>query len=365
MAIYRLSPMNDQIVPLVFIHGGPGANSGLFLGSLMRHGSSNLKSKTVIHDQPGCGFDESVVEECNFDTLTQHLKNDLYQYRVVDLVAESFGCTLAVKFAERFPEMVRSVVLIGPHFNRYKAQKKIFSLCASRALEILKDLDTSRRAGPRIDKFMKSREEKMIYKGSSLRTWSIGKDLTLETWSEKKRQVFEAELLNCLASKNITENLRSDLIEIFSADIRFFLNSEDIYSSTEDLKKISKRYDLFFKTENTFDEVRQCREQALQMVDSPYVVKTFDRSNKRLRMDLEKSTNWESENCWELLKKLSDKDLKVNVIYGQEDPFETLGDFDEKLNKNNCRVFSLDQVGHSPLYEKPQETYKILESEYE
>ncbi|HYT96019.1 MAG TPA: prolyl aminopeptidase [Casimicrobiaceae bacterium] len=103
----------DDGVPLVFIHGGPGG------GSLPHHRRFYDPAfwRIVLYDQRGAGRSSPVADIV--DNTTAHLIADLDRLRMhlgIDrwlLFGGSWGSTLALAYAEAYPERVSGLVLRG------------------------------------------------------------------------------------------------------------------------------------------------------------------------------------------------------------------------------------------------------------
>lgn len=363
MALFSLKAESMLQVPTVFLHGGPGANSGLFLGALLRHGSEVFQDQVILHDQPGCGFDKEELEIYNFENLCSRLGMDLRSYSKVHLLAESFGCTLALRFALSFPNKVASLTLIGPHFDRQQAQKNIYA----RAGEVIQCLREELRTEKYVQllQLLHGKKEKNQYRESSSKKRSLGKDLCLKVWPPETKLRFEEELLQTLELGVVSNFLQRSLLEVVEADLKLVTKAEADQDqvSTDVLKNLVKRYELFFASPQVFEEVTKCRQYALAFPESPYSAEILDRSCKKYGADLETATDWESRNCWPWVEDVLLQGVKVNVVTGAQDPFATGRSFQGKLEKyDGYKAYMMDQVGHSPIYEKPKMTFKLLET---
>jgi len=114
---------NPSGVPVVALHGGPGA--GLSAGR--RRWFDPARYLLVQFDQRGCGRSTPSASDpfsdlsCN---TTHHLISDIEKLREhlsIDrwvVWGASWGCTLALTYAERFPERVRAMILISVTMTR-------------------------------------------------------------------------------------------------------------------------------------------------------------------------------------------------------------------------------------------------------
>lgn len=115
-SVYWESVGNPQGVQAVFLHGGPG--SGCSAGT--RRLFSPQAYHAVLFDQRGCGRSRPLVSARPTDlstNTTDHLVADierLRQHLQIDrwvVVGVSWGVTLGLVYAQRYPERVRGMVL--------------------------------------------------------------------------------------------------------------------------------------------------------------------------------------------------------------------------------------------------------------
>ncbi|HXM58560.1 MAG TPA: prolyl aminopeptidase [Candidatus Dormibacteraeota bacterium] len=104
--------------PAVWLHGGPGSGAG----AGMRRYFDPAAYRVVLFDQRGCGRSTPSAGDADADlatNTTHHLIADLERLRRhlgIDrwlLFGGSWGSTLAIAYAERYPERVSEVVLIS------------------------------------------------------------------------------------------------------------------------------------------------------------------------------------------------------------------------------------------------------------
>jgi proline iminopeptidase len=114
---------NPDGKPAVVLHGGPG--SGCSTG--MRRYFDPSAYRIVLFDQRGCGRSRPHASDPNTDlsiNSTDHLIADmerLRQHLDIDrwlLFGGSWGCTLGLAYAERYPHRVTEIVLVGVTMTR-------------------------------------------------------------------------------------------------------------------------------------------------------------------------------------------------------------------------------------------------------
>jgi proline iminopeptidase len=111
--IYYEQSGSSSGTPALFLHGGPGGGSG----PRHRRFFDPLAYRVILMDQRGCG--RSTPHASLHSNTTWHLVEDIERLRVrlcVDkwlLFGGSWGSTLALAYAQRYPEAVRAFVLRG------------------------------------------------------------------------------------------------------------------------------------------------------------------------------------------------------------------------------------------------------------
>lgn len=121
--IYWEACGNPDGKPAVVLHGGPG--SGCSAG--MRRYFDPSLYRIVLFDQRGCGRSKPHASEAQADlsfNTTQHLMADmerLRQHLDIDrwlLFGGSWGCTLGLTYAERYPHRVTEIIFSGVTMTR-------------------------------------------------------------------------------------------------------------------------------------------------------------------------------------------------------------------------------------------------------
>jgi proline iminopeptidase len=109
---YRVAGASDQ-TPVVFLHGGPGYNSHSFATLAGPRLENDLKM--IYFDQRGSGRSERPwTQAYSIDILVQDieaLRQRLGAPRIA-LIGHSFGGTLALEYAARYPEHVSRIVFV-------------------------------------------------------------------------------------------------------------------------------------------------------------------------------------------------------------------------------------------------------------
>jgi len=118
--IYYEESGNPNGVPVLILHGGPGAGTN----PAMRRYHNPEAYRIIMFDQRGCG--RSLPHASLHANTTWHLVDDIERLRVhlgVDrwqLFGGSWGATLALSYAQTHPERVLSMILRGVFLMRRK-----------------------------------------------------------------------------------------------------------------------------------------------------------------------------------------------------------------------------------------------------
>jgi len=116
--IYFEESGNPEGKPVVFVHGGPGGGTD----AQHRCFFDPLVYRIVLFDQRGCG--KSKPHACLTDNTTWHLVADMESIRdhlgiqQWQLFGGSWGSTLALAYAEKYPDRVTELVLRGIFLHR-------------------------------------------------------------------------------------------------------------------------------------------------------------------------------------------------------------------------------------------------------
>ncbi|WP_167855598.1 alpha/beta fold hydrolase [Hymenobacter fodinae] len=116
--------ISGQGVPCVFVHGGPGAWSGM--PEALAGPSLEDKLQMIWLDQRGSGRSQNdPAHNYSLDRLVQDLEDVRQQLGLESWVvmAHSFGGTIATEYAARYPQRVRGLVLLNCTLNLHEAMK--------------------------------------------------------------------------------------------------------------------------------------------------------------------------------------------------------------------------------------------------
>ncbi|MDR7071663.1 alpha/beta fold hydrolase [Fictibacillus barbaricus] len=141
----KIDGSQNNTVPLVLLHGGPGGNHYVFERTIVPLLSSE---RTVIYyEQRGCGRTEKPSEETEYsiDLLIEDFAA-LFKWldvKKVDLLGYSFGGELALEIAHNFPMMINKIILSGPSLIDSKINKfvQITGFCSVVGNEMYKQME--------------------------------------------------------------------------------------------------------------------------------------------------------------------------------------------------------------------------------
>lgn len=111
---------------LIFLHGGPGFNSAGFEVTT----AETLAAAgyyVIVYDRRGEGRSTSTDVRYTFDQTFEDLQSlyEKYELKQASLIGHSFGGVVASLFAEKHPEMVKAVVLVGAPVSLQETFKTI------------------------------------------------------------------------------------------------------------------------------------------------------------------------------------------------------------------------------------------------
>ncbi|MFT7434077.1 MAG: proline iminopeptidase [Alphaproteobacteria bacterium] len=123
--IYFEKSGNENGVPIVFLHGGPGSGTQAW----QRQFFDTKKFNIILLDQRGCG--QSKPHACLEDNTTEHLVDDLHALKMHlgfdkwHVIGGSWGSTLALAYADKFADDILSIIMWGLFLCR---ERELFNL---------------------------------------------------------------------------------------------------------------------------------------------------------------------------------------------------------------------------------------------
>ncbi len=119
---------NPKSIPLIFLHGGPGYNCANFEGTTAQE-MANKGFFVIVYDRRGEGRSPDQQAKYTFKETFDDLNNiyKTYTIKKAVLIGHSFGGIVATLYANRFPENIRSVFLVGAPVSLQESLKNIIN----------------------------------------------------------------------------------------------------------------------------------------------------------------------------------------------------------------------------------------------
>lgn len=118
LAIYQIG--NPNATPVIVCHGGPGGSIGNYLLSVFDLHQFNV----IAFDQRGCGQSQPFlsIENNTLPDLVDDIEKIRQYFKLdkINLYGGSFGTTLALSYAIKYPNNVETIVLRGVFLGRKK-----------------------------------------------------------------------------------------------------------------------------------------------------------------------------------------------------------------------------------------------------
>jgi len=122
--------------PIVLVHGGPGLNHSYFLPQfkeLAKH------YKLIFYDQRGCGKSSANVDT-NSITMENFVKDlegirKVFGLKKMNLLGHSWGALVAMKYAIKYPENLRCLILSNPTPASSRLRDQTYSVLAGRTTQ--------------------------------------------------------------------------------------------------------------------------------------------------------------------------------------------------------------------------------------
>lgn len=124
--IYYEQSGNPQGKPIFFLHGGPGGGTS----PAQRRYYDPKKFRIVLHDQRGAGKSRpfaEIRENTTWDLIEdiERLRNHLKVDKMI-LLGGSWGSTLALAYAEKYPERVTGLILRGVYLGTREEMQRFY-----------------------------------------------------------------------------------------------------------------------------------------------------------------------------------------------------------------------------------------------
>lgn len=254
-------------IPILFIHGGPGAGCGQH----DRRFFDPQKYRIILFDQRGSGRSRPHADLRN--NTTQHLLDDIEKIREhlkVEkwvLFGGSWGSTLALLYAQKHAERVKAMILRGIFLCRDKDLKWFYQEGADRIFpdywqDFLQPIAPEKRHDMMTAYYEKLTGENDLAKMAAAKAWSLweGRCATLRPQSDVVAAFSDLHLALSLAR-----------IEAHYFVNKVFIETEQILNNAEKLKGIPGvivhgRYDIVCPLDNAIALHKAWPESELQII---------------------------------------------------------------------------------------------------
>lgn len=126
--LYTKAFGSNKDKPVIFLHGGPGYNSVNFEATTARP-MADKGFYVIVYDRRGEGRSKDLNAPFTFSSTIDDLTAIYKRYGLTKstLIGHSFGGVVATLFAEKYPEKVQSVILVGAPVSMQESFKTILS----------------------------------------------------------------------------------------------------------------------------------------------------------------------------------------------------------------------------------------------
>ena len=257
---------NKNGIPLLFLHGGPGAGSS----EIFRRYFNPKKYKIIIFDQRGCGKSTpfGACDNNTSDKLVDDIKLILLHLNIEEVViyGGSWGSTLALLFSEKYPKSVKALVLRGIFLCRksdikWFYQKGADSIFPDYWRDFVKDIPTS-EMGDILTAFYNRIHSK---------------DLQISNQFCKQWSIWEGNCSSLKPNKEVVDLFDKCAISLAKIETHFFKNNcfieeNQIIKNIEKIKNIKcfivhGRYDVVCPFNQAFDLHNHYDNSELNIID--------------------------------------------------------------------------------------------------
>ena len=257
---------NKNGIPVLFLHGGPGAGSS----EIFRRYFNPKKYKIIIFDQRGCGKSTpfGACDNNTSDKLVDDIKLILLHLNIEEVViyGGSWGSTLALLFSEKYPKSVKALVLRGIFLCRksdikWFYQKGADSIFPDYWRDFVKDIPTS-EMGDILTAFYNRIHSK---------------DLQISNQFCKQWSIWEGNCSSLKPNKEVVDLFDKCAISLAKIETHFFKNNcfieeNQIIKNIEKIKNIKcfivhGRYDVVCPFNQAFDLHNHYDNSELNIID--------------------------------------------------------------------------------------------------
>jgi proline iminopeptidase len=125
-ALYSRAFGSSTNKPVIFLHGGPG-NSAVYFEATTAQKLADKGFYVIIYDRRGEGRSRDDQAKMNFQEAFDDLNSLYTKYglKKATLIGFSFGGLITAQFAEKFPEKIKSLVLVSALVSQQESYNTI------------------------------------------------------------------------------------------------------------------------------------------------------------------------------------------------------------------------------------------------
>ncbi len=238
-------------IPVIFVHGGPGGHC-----RSEHHSLFNPEIfKSIIFDQRGCGKSTPYrsLKGNNTENLVQDIDKirDFFKIKKFLIVGGSWGATLAIKYALKFPKNLIGVLLRSVFLGTINEINWAFidgpKKFAPNLFETFERFSNGKKI---IDSYYK----KIVKENSKLHSWIWHDYERILSQLNPKKYFFDSK-----EELNQREGLpNSPFMELFYIKNKFFMDNDEILNNISKLNNVPSyivqgRYDLICPPINAYN----------------------------------------------------------------------------------------------------------------
>jgi len=127
-SIYTKTFGSRKDKPIIFLHGGPGYNCANFEATTAQQ-LADIGFYVIVYDRRGEGRSKDLNAQFTFKETFDDLNTIYQKYGLTKstLIGHSFGGVVATLFAEKYPEKIQSIILVGAPVSLQETFKTIIS----------------------------------------------------------------------------------------------------------------------------------------------------------------------------------------------------------------------------------------------
>lgn len=126
--------------PIIVLHGGPGLDQNYLLPQMLELTKNH---EVIFYDQRGSGkslatnYNENDINLAQFTDDLEKLRTELKLSKVI-LLGHSWGCTLALNYAIKYPQNITNLILLNPGAINF-AETELFTKALAKKTVSIQD----------------------------------------------------------------------------------------------------------------------------------------------------------------------------------------------------------------------------------